>query len=130
MGTVALFLPPDEMRLHLVDAVGHGLSPQQAEQLFDLMVLRGRLRPAEHGLWELDTMAPEQIAELAKTSIRSWGEGQPACWTPLEAFRLSSICLRAHGQQNVSAPVVGGTCTPQPLHLQRAARAFFAAITR
>jgi hypothetical protein len=53
------------MVLWLASQLDDGATPEQAERLFDLLVLRGRLTPLEHGLWRLDRISATELERLA-----------------------------------------------------------------
>lgn len=41
---------------------------EMAERLFDRLVLRGRIKPNEHGLWTLDTISQQELRHLSRLS--------------------------------------------------------------
>lgn len=53
------------MLLWLASQLDAGATPEQAERLFDHLVLRGRIRPLEHGLWTLEHISPVELRRLS-----------------------------------------------------------------
>jgi hypothetical protein len=56
------------MVLWLTVQLGAEGNLELAEQLFDRLVLRGRIKPNEHGLWTLDTMSDQELRQLSRLS--------------------------------------------------------------
>jgi hypothetical protein len=63
--TVAVCFRAPAMVLWLTVQLGAEGNLELAEQLFDRLVLRGRIKPNEHGLWTLDTMSDQELRHLS-----------------------------------------------------------------
>jgi hypothetical protein len=64
--TMATFLRPPEMLLSLADFIGPDATSEQAERLFNVLVMRGLLRPWEHGFWELAIQDPAEVSGIVQ----------------------------------------------------------------
>ena len=63
---VAVFLSAPEMLLTLAVRLGDPSSAEQAEEVFDALVMRGLLRPGWKGLWDLDPISDAELRQLLK----------------------------------------------------------------
>jgi hypothetical protein len=76
---MSVYLPPDEMAGYLGSQAELALEGQSSIpqatlglRIFDLLVLRGRLRPSQgiEGFWKLDTIREHEWPELAVAAMR------------------------------------------------------------
>ena len=63
---VAIFLSAPEMLLTLAVRLGDPSSAEQAEEVFDALVMRGLLRPGWNGLWDLAPISDAELRQLLK----------------------------------------------------------------
>lgn len=61
---MALFLLPESMGGYLASRCGPPTSCAQGQRLFNLLGLRGMLKPWINGFWELETIAEEDWPAL------------------------------------------------------------------
>ena len=64
---MSTFLRPPEMLQRLGDFLGPDATPEQAEQLFDALVIRGLLRPWEQGFWELEGLDATFVQQIVQS---------------------------------------------------------------
>lgn len=65
--TIATFLRLPEMLLSLADFIGSDATPEQAESLFDILVMRGLLLPWEHYFWEIAILDPAEVRGIVRS---------------------------------------------------------------
>ena len=63
---VAVYLSASEMLLTLALRLGDPTSAEQAEQVFDALVMRGLLRPGWNRLWDLAPISDAELRQLLK----------------------------------------------------------------
>ena len=63
---VAVYLSAPEMLLTLAVRLGDPTSAEQAEAVFDALVIRGLLKPGWNGLWDLAPISDAELRQLLK----------------------------------------------------------------
>jgi hypothetical protein len=67
---MATFLPTAEALRQIAKALDRDPSDPVVLQVFDVMVLRGNLKPFRSGWWEVERLSDHQLREIA------WRNGQ------------------------------------------------------
>jgi hypothetical protein len=65
---MATFLRPDDIVRSLALSLGPEATEEVAIRLFDALVLRGALKPWQHGLWELEGLSAQQLQAIARVN--------------------------------------------------------------
>ncbi len=64
-GAMATFLPTAEALRDIAKALDRDPSDSTVLQVFDVMVLRGNLKPFRPGWWEVERLTDHQLREIA-----------------------------------------------------------------